>query len=161
MKLVLILSICLLSGCATTNRGKTLQAMAAAGIAGAFYGVSRPEAKTQNAALYGGVAAAGAGVFGLYQWDSETEAERLRKEAVSAMDELARLRAPKRIVESPATFGAKIPDKYRSLIQPGAWRVSEIDQWVEDGENRLIHQDLIMELIPPSLNPNRTKGASQ
>ncbi|MBN8540730.1 MAG: hypothetical protein J0L82_10125 [Deltaproteobacteria bacterium] len=161
MKLVLILGICVLTGCATTNRGKTLQAMAAAGIAGALHGASRPEAKNQNAALYGGIAAAGAGVFGLYHWDSETEAERLRNEAVSAMDELERLRAPKRIVESPATFGAKIPDKYRSLIQPGAWRVSEIDQWVEDGENRLIHQDLIMELIPPSLNPNRTKGASQ
>lgn len=161
MRLLFIVSICLLTGCASTNRGKTLQTMAAVGIAGALYGASRPEAKTQNAALYAGIAAAGAGVFGLYYWDSERETERIRLEAQSAMDEIERLRAPKRLVESPATFGAKIPEKYRSLIQPGAWRVSEIDQWVEDGENRLIHQDLIMELIPPTLNPNRSKGASR
>lgn len=161
MRLLFILSICILSGCASTNRGKTLQAMAVAGLAGALYGASRPEAKNQNAALYAGVAASSAGVFGLYQWDSEQDSERLRREAQNAMEEIERLRAPKRLFESPATFGAKIPEKYRSLIQPGAWRVSEIDQWVEDGENRLIHQDLIMELVPPTLNPNRNKGASQ
>lgn len=161
MRLLLILLVCCLTGCASTNRGKTLQAMAAAGLAGALYGASRPEAKNQNAALFAGVGAAGAGVFGLHQWDSEQESERLRREAQNAVEEIERLRAPKRLAESPATFGAKIPEKYRSLIQPGAWRVSEIDQWVEDGENRLIHQDLIMELVPPTLNPNRNKGASQ
>jgi hypothetical protein len=162
MKLIgLLLALCLFTGCATTNSGKTLQTMAIAGAAGVLYGLSRAEHREQNAALYGGLAAASAGAAGLLIWNTDHESERYRKEAQIVSEELDRIRAPRRILESPATFGAKIPPKYRSLVQPGSWRVSEIDQWIEDGENRLIHQGLIMELVPPSLNPSRSKGGSK
>ncbi|HRK07533.1 MAG TPA: hypothetical protein PLZ57_07165 [Pseudobdellovibrionaceae bacterium] len=156
-----IFSLFCFTGCATTNTGKTLQTMAIAGAAGVLYGLSRPEHREQNAALYGGLAAASAGAAGLLIWNTDSESERFRKEAQTLSEELDRIRAPRRILESPATFGAKIPAKYRSLVQPGSWRVSEIDQWVEDGENRLIHQGLVMELVPPSLNPSRSKGGSR
>lgn len=157
----LCLALCLLAGCATTNSGKTLQTMAIAGAAGVLYGLSRAEHREQNAALFGGIAAAGVGAAGLMIWNTDKESERFRLEAQTLSEELDRIRAPRHILESPATFGAKIPAKYRSLVQPGSWRVSEIDQWVEDGENRLIHQGLVMELVPPSLNPSRSKGGSR
>lgn len=156
-----ILSLCLFTGCATTNRNKTLQAMAIAGVAGIAYGLSRPANREENAALFGGVAAASAGAIGLYVWNSDQDLERFKKDAQALSDELDRVRAPNRILESPATFGAKIPAKYRSLVQPGSWRVSEINQWIEDGENRLIHQDTVMELIPPTLNPSRSSGGTK
>lgn len=157
----LILSIFLFTGCATTNRNKTLQAMAIAGVAGIAYGLSRPANREENAALFGGVAAASSGAIGLYVWNSDQDLERFKKDAQALSDELDRVRTPNRILESPATFGAKIPAKYRSLVQPGSWRVSEINQWIEDGENRLIHQDTVMELIPPTLNPSRSSGGTK
>ena len=161
MKVFVAFAIILLTGCASTNRIKTLQSMAVAGALGAAYGLSRPAYTEQNAALFGGLAAAVTGAVGLLIWDSDSEAMRLRTETQALSEELDRIRAPRRILESPATFGAKIPAKYRSLVQPGSWRVSEIDQWIEDGENRLIHQGLIMELIPPSLNPSHSTGGSK
>lgn len=161
MKVFVAFTIILFTGCASTNRVKTLQSMAVAGALGAAYGLSRPTYPEQNAALFGGLAAAVTGAVGLLIWDSDSEAMRLRSEAQALSEELDRVRAPRRILESPATFGAKIPAKYRSLVQPGSWRVSEIDQWVEDGENRLIHQGLVMELIPPSLNPSHSTGGSK
>lgn len=157
----LILAISVLSGCATTNRNKSLQAMAAAGVAGIAYGFSRSANREENAALYGGVAAASAGAIGLLVWNSDQEVERARRDAQYFSDELDRVKTPNRVLESPATFGAKIPLKYRSLVQPGSWRVSEINQWIEDGENRLIHQDSVMELIPPTLNPSRSSGGTK
>ena len=39
------------------------------------------------------------------------------------------------------------------MINPGEWKIYALDQWIEAGENQLIHQDKIMELIPPSLVP--------
>lgn len=153
MKNLVLLALLFSTACATTNRQKTIQAMAIAGATGIAYGLSRQTQPQQNAALYGSLATAAAGFAGLYVWNSDSEAERLREQANILTEDLDRLRSPKRIFESPATFGAKIPAKYKSLIQPGSWRVSEIDQWVEDGDNRLIHQGLVMELVPPSLNP--------
>lgn len=159
--LTLVIVLGLLAGCATTNRNKTLQAMAIAGAAGIAYGLTRANNRQENAALYGGIGAASAGALGLWVWNSDQELERFKSESQAFSDELDRVRAPSKILESPATFGAKIPAKYRSLVQPGSWRVSEISQWIEDGENRLIHQDTIMELIPPSLNPSRPSGGTK
>ena len=39
------------------------------------------------------------------------------------------------------------------MINPGEWKIYALDQWIEDSENKLIHQDKMMELIPPSLIP--------
>jgi hypothetical protein len=158
MKNLVLLALLFSTACATTNRQKTIQAMAIAGATGIAYGLSRQTQPQQNAALYGGLGAAAAGFAGLYVWNSDSEADRLREQAELMAEDLDRLRSPKRIFESPATFGAKIPAKYKSLIQPGSWRVSEIDQWVEDGDNRLIHQGLVMELVPPSLKPSGNRN---
>lgn len=161
MKLLVLMVSLLSFGCASTHRGRTLQTMAVASAAGIAYGLSRPSQKQENALLFGGISAAAAGTFGMYVWDAEQEVTRLRDENLRLTEELGLIKSPHTLAEVPATFNAKIPAKYRSLVQPGSWRVSEIDQWVEDGENRLIHQGLIMELIPPSLNPSHSTGGSK
>ncbi len=80
MKYVASLLIVLMSsGCASTNRQKTLQAMAVAGVAGIAYGLSKNSRREENAALYGGVGAATAGALGLYVWNSDQELERFKK----------------------------------------------------------------------------------
>ena len=150
---VFILASLALSGCATSTKMKVLSSMAGAAALGGIYGLSRPEAKSQNALLWAGVGSAVAGAVAVSLSDPDKEAERLRQETIRLREELEMLNSPRVEKQTTGLFGAKVPEKYRSLINPGEWRVSRIDQWIEDDENRLIHQDLVMELIPPSLNP--------
>jgi hypothetical protein len=153
MRVVLVTPLAFILGCATTTKGKIFSSMAAGASVGALYGSSRPEAKAQNAMLWSAVGAATSGAIALLINDPDKETESLKAETSRLREELSLLETPKIEKQTNGLFGSKVPEKYRSLINPGEWRVSRIDQWIEDDENRLIHQDLIMELTPPSLIP--------
>lgn len=145
----------LTGACATTTKGKVAEWTVLGGLAGGAYGSSRPEYKDQNAVMYGAVGAAIGALAAVYYHDPDKQTEQLRLENAKLKKDLDAFSEPKVLVETPATFNSRIPEKYKRLINPGEWRVAEIDQWIEDGENRLIHQDKVMELIPPSLKPNQ------
>lgn len=101
--------------------------------------------------LYGGMGGTAAALGTAYLSDFDKDSKRLASENEKLRKDLEAITAPKTVYQSPAMFNSKVPDKYKRLIQPGEWRISEIDQWIEESENRIIHQDKIMELIPPSL----------
>ena len=151
---VLIFGVFVNFGCATTQKGKILEWTSVGSALGASYGATRPDYQGQNSLMFGAVGAAVGALAGLYYHDPDKHAENLMAENQKLQKELDAMQASKVLVESPAMFNTKIPDKYKKLINPGEWRISEIDQWVEESENRLIHQDKIMELVPPTLNPN-------
>ena len=144
----------LTGACATSQKGKIVEWSVVGAAIGSTYGVSRPEYQDKNAIMFGAVGAAVGALAGLYYHDPDKHSENLVNENKKLKVELDSLRNPKVLIETPATFNTKIPEKYKKLINPGEWKISEIDQWIEDSENRLIHQDKIMELVPPSLNPN-------
>lgn len=153
MKKILILLPVLLSGCASSYKRQIFQSMAVGAAAGAVYGQSKPENRNAYALMWAGVGAAiGAGVA-TYLNDPDREIENLRAETSRLKSEMDQMATPKIEAQTSAFFGSKVPEKYRALINPGEWRVSKIDQWIEDDENRLIHQDLVMDLVPPTLNP--------
>lgn len=142
----------LFSGCATSYRGKIYEAMALGGVAGGLYGHSKPESKDANALLWASAGAAVGAALSVYFLDPEEANEALKTENARLREDLNRIENKRVTAETTGIFGAKIPAKYRHLINPGEWKVTQIDLWVEDGENRLIHQDQVMELIPPSLS---------
>lgn len=141
--------------CATTFKGKVYQSMAIAAATGALYGASQSTNRPANALLFAATGAAIGGLFEVYMNDPEEEALRLRREAKLLRSQLDEATQPQTVHQSTAMFNSKVPDKYRNLINPGEWRVSKIDRWVEgeSGESSIIHQDQIMELIPPTLLP--------
>ena len=157
--LIAVLSAFTLCSCSTfeklNSRDKTLSLIGIGAATGGIYGASREDYKTQNALMWGGVLATVAAVVGVLKYDQTKEVELLKQEKKLLIEKSEPQQ--KRVAERPATFSAKIPDKYKKLIQPGEWKVFEIDQWIEDGENRLVHQDQIMELTPPSLSPQSKK----
>lgn len=154
MKLFLI-SVALLSltACAGTPREKTLSLMLSGVATGAAYGASRAEMKRENAFIFGGSLGLLAAGFGLTVFNDDERVANLEKASELLKMELEKKSKGTLIKELPATFSAKIPKQYLPLVRPGSWKVLEIDQWVEDGENRLIHQDKVMELVPPTLSP--------
>lgn len=153
-KIISLSSILLLSGCTTTIKGQALEwSLIGAGI-GAGYGYSRSEYKDKNAMMFAAIGAATGALLSLHKQDPDQKISRLSEENLKLKKEIESFTQPKTVYHSPAMFNSKVPEKYKKLIQPGEWRISEIDQWVEDSENRIIHQDKIMELIPPSLKTN-------
>jgi len=147
------LGLLLLCCCATTPKEKLLRNSSAAFALGAALGSTKEEYKTQHTLMYGSLFALTAGALTLIYDEGFEDSKKIKEENKRLQAELDRLFQPKAEGIGPATMGAKIPEKYQSLISPGEWRVLAIDQWIEDGENRLIHQDKIMELNPPSLKP--------
>ena len=155
---VLLLLISNVGECAFKVRNQVYQNMAISGALGAAYGYSRQNCRNTYATLYGSLGAALAAAASFYLLDPDKQVANLEKENQQLKASLDQFQNPRVLYEAPGTFNSKIPDKYRKLIQPGEWRVSEIDQWTEESENRIIHQDKIMELIPPSLIPNLNQG---
>ncbi|MFN9066691.1 MAG: hypothetical protein ACK5V3_05640, partial [Bdellovibrionales bacterium] len=91
--------------------------------------------------------------YSVYKNDPDLEIEKYKNQTTSLRKQLDELTNPVLEKQLPGTLSGKVPDKYKNLIEPGEWRIYSINQWIEDGENRLIHQDKVMELIPPSLKP--------
>lgn len=154
VKYFLFLMIILhLIGCASTYKGKVFQSSLIGGFIGGTYGASREEAKDKNALMYASIGALTGALLTAYLDDSDQKISDLESRNKKLNIEIEEIQNPRMVYQFPATFNGKIPEKYKKLINPGEWRVSEIDQWVEDDENKLIHQDKIMELTPPSLKP--------
>lgn len=147
-------------GCATSIKGKVFQNALIAGTAGAVYGNSLETYKTTHAAMYGGLAAAVTAIATVYYLDPDQEVEKARKTTTKLRDELDDFEngysgTSKRSHSSfngPAISSFdKLPEEYRRMINPGQWSISEIDQWIDGGEGRIIHQDKMLELKPATL----------
>lgn len=152
-KLLAAVSLLSLTACAGTPREKTLSLMLSGVAAGAAYGATRQEMRKENAFIFGGSLGLLAAGLGLYLFNDDERLSQMEKERDYLKTELEKKSKGTLIKELPATFSAKIPKQYLPLVRPGSWKVMEVDEWVEDGENRLIHQDKVMELTPPTLSP--------
>ena len=116
-------------------------------------GQMKSENKTGYSLLYAGAISSVVAAGSVWYSDLDDDSERLKKENQKLKADLDRVFQPALKFETTGMMNSKIPEKYKSMINPGEWKVYALDQWVEAGENQLIHQDKMMELIPPSLIP--------
>ena len=151
------------TGCATlSNRAKTLLLMGGVGMASASlgYALAPSDARPEMSATYfGAVGAAIAGVVGLFVFDEEKRSGELDRQNAVIKKELEAYRdeggshEPELLYDGSAPFGKEIPTEYQGLVRPGHWSVYRLNQWVTQGEGTIIHQDRLMKLVPPQLNP--------
>lgn len=158
----------LVTGCATSNRTKTLWSMTLAGAAssGAGYATApKDESSTGHALLWGGVGAAVVGALGLFLFDEQRRSTELSREnevlkrtldGLTGKDDTGKL-----VLDTQSPFGKDVPQEYKSLIKPGRWSVYALDHWVLQGEHTLIHQDKMVRLIPPELSPRGGGAVNQ
>lgn len=144
-------------GCATSIKGKILQNTLLAGAAGAAYGNSLESHKTTHSAMYAGIASAVTAIATVYYLDPDKNVDSVRKTAGQLRDELDsfenRSSTRKYSQSSGSTIESfdKLPPEYRSMVDPGQWTLYELDEWIDGGEGRLIHQDKMLELKPATL----------
>lgn len=162
--LLLMTLLLLETGCATmSNRTKTLLLMGGVGAAAAAAGCAVAPADTRpemSAAYFGAVGAAVAGAAGLFIFDEQKRADELerensvmRKELAAFRDEGGTTQEPQLLYETTAPFGKDMPAEYLGLVKPGRWSVYRLNQWVNQGEGTIIHQDRLVKLVPPQLTP--------
>ena len=142
-----------ISSCASSPKEKILRNMVIGAATGFALGQLKSENKTGYGLLYAGAVSSVAGAASVWYSDMDFESERIKSDNQKLKTELDKIYSPSLTHESSGMMNSKIPDKYKSMINPGQWKVYSLDQWVEDGENQLIHQDKMMELIPPTLMP--------
>ncbi|MFZ3231728.1 MAG: hypothetical protein WA160_16085 [Pseudobdellovibrio sp.] len=152
--LLKILILIVLTGCSSLSfKEKILTNTLVASAAGYVIGQSEKEHKKEYSIMYAGIASGIAAIATTYISDPDRENVRLRNEMAKMQSDFDAALKPKLESSSSGLMNSKIPEKYKSMINPGEWKVYSLDQWTEDNENRLIHQDKMMELIPPSLKP--------
>lgn len=140
------------SSCASSPKETILQNMLIGAITGYALGQLKPENKQAHSLIYSGMGASLAAVGTLYLTDFDGSKE-LKNQNQKLKSELDKIFQPSLKFETTGMMNSKIPEKYKSMINPGEWKIYALDQWIEAGENQLIHQDKMMELIPPSLVP--------
>ena len=166
----LLLSCALLSGCATTsNRTKTLLAMAGAGLAGGGVGyITTPEgtANEPHAALYGGLAAATAGLIGLFIFDEEKRASHLKNQNEIIKRELDACRGNSgeslaNVISSSGElhFNKEVPPALRALVAKGRWESRKfkdpLEGWVFKSNTYAVRECEDFTIIPQSLQSPR------
>lgn len=150
-KISLVMMPLAFTSCASSTKNTLVTNVLVGVAAGYAIGSMNKNNSVAFGLLYGGMGGTAAALGTAYFSDLDKDSKRLAAENEKLRKDLEAVTSPKTVYLSPAMFNSKVPDKYKRLIQPGEWRISEIDQWVEESENRIIHQDKIMELIPPSL----------
>ena len=149
----LVLSFMFFSCATNSTREKIIKNMLIGAAAGYAVGQLKSENKTGYSLLYAGAISSVVGVGSVWYSDLDDDSERLKKENLKLKTDLDRIFQPSLKFETTGMMNSKVPEKYKSMINPGEWKIYALDQWIEAGENQLIHQDKMMELIPPSLVP--------
>ena len=149
----------LVSGCASMpNRTKTILTMVGTGLIVGTIAANRAPVDENPGTigfLWGGNAAAVAGLVSLYVFDEQHRSEVFEKQLNASQKEVdvfrgegvGASRAP--IFDSESGLERQLPKEYQGLVQPGKWSIYKIDNWISQGDNTLVHQDKMVRIIPP------------
>lgn len=130
----------ILTGCATNQKSRWMLMGAALPIGAGVGAATAPsdERPEFHALTWGATLVALSALFGNYYFSNEKELKKLRQENLS----LKNKPKFKLITKGKGVFKSPFSKKGEKEVQ---WKVYKIDQWISDGENRKIHQDLMIE----------------
>ena len=143
---LLILIISFTSACATNSKTRWALMGAAVPVGGAFGYSTAPddEKPAAHAFLWSAVFVSIAAIVGNYFYSDDKELEVLRAEKNKPNFEL--------VSEKEGKF--YVPTGRLGEYSKGKYKVKKIDQWIDEGPNAKVHQDMRLELIMP----NEKKG---
>jgi len=148
----LVFGFLLNTNCATTYKGKVFESSLMGAVVGGAYGYSRPEAKDQNAMLYGSMGVALGALIQTLYLNPDKEIKDIKLEALNLKTKLDEFQKPNLIDQGNSLYKSSIPMDLTKLVQPGEWKRYKIDYWVQDqsNQNQWFRQTEMFEVIPPS-----------
>lgn len=145
-----------LTGCSGMSyKEKSLSLIAASVAAGYLLGPANTpqgESASTHGLLWAGLAGTAGGVGSPYIFkDDLTNSE--------SLEELENLRNKIKIENSKKEKGSGInsflekplPKEFSKLVNPGGWKIYQTDEWIKESDERLIHQDKIIEITLPEI----------
>lgn len=139
---LLILIISFTSACATNSKTRWALMGAAVPVGGAIGYSTAPddEKPAAHAFLWSAVFVSIAAIAGNYFYSDDKELEALRAEKNKPNFEL--------VSEKEGKF--YVPTGKLGEYSKGKYKVKKIDQWIDEGPNAKVHQDMRLELIMPN-----------
>jgi len=165
-KSIFIALTIILSSCASnTFKEKTYRNMLIASAIGTIAAQSEKSNKLGYAVAYAGTAAAVAAIASIEYYDPDKELERRtgmsREMANSIENSLTQRNSAadyfnnkSQSAPSLKNYGS-LPSKYKNLVKPGEWKISQIDEWEQIDDMTFVHKTELFELIPPQFNLNK------
>lgn len=151
LNFVLLLSLC---SCASFKE-KTLASMGGSFLLGSAIGVAQAP-KDENSKMHGllwgaGLSAlTGAALIYLYDESSELKNKNFKIESLERDLSAMKLGEKSQIDMGKADFYEKaLPKKLKSIVDPGEWKLYQVDEWKELSHGVLIHQDQMIEYKEP------------
>lgn len=141
----------LVLGCAT-NQGKRWTATGAAVVAGVGIGTAAApagERKELHAVFWGSLLGLGAALIAQEVYSDQKEIDRLNSENEKQRLQLDIIQNANTVLlrEGKGYFKSQSGEELFSSGK-AKWRLYQIDKWVKNGPNQLIHQDKMVEIVP-------------
>lgn len=158
LKSTLIVSICLLqTACATWEKDTLAYMGGSALLCGAATALSAPkdDNKGMHFALGGGLCSAAVGSYRLYMREPNDE---IREKDLKIKELNIKLsnQDPQTDETIESAYGTEeMPEDIQKLIQPGLWKVFNINNWKKKSSNSYVHEDKILEFNPPKVKINK------
>lgn len=152
-KIVLILCLFILSGCANLNTRNTIMRDIAIGaFAGALVAQTKTENREAYTTMYAGIGAASAGIISAFiNIPDENKIQKENENLKAQVEEFEQQLKPKLIQKGNSLFSSPIPKEVAALVDPGEWKRYKLDQWVQDPNqsNTWYRQVEMFEITPP------------
>lgn len=152
-----ILFIICFSGCSTSFKAKTLSYMGGAFLGGAAVGAAqapRGDDRGMHGVMWGSVASAIVGASLLYLYDESSELkdkEYKIRELTSQINDIKGIQQLNVDNGESSFLESKLPKEYSHLVEPGKWKIYQINEWKKVSDSEYIHQDKMMEIEPAKI----------
>ena len=131
-----------MSSCATTQRGKFFEYSLVGALAGAAYGFSRSEFRSENTALFASQGAFIGAAIAAATDDSDKQIKDLEAK-VKFFDESTRVSSLGESVSNKTYY--EIPEEYRTLLESRNYEIYKINRWVQKGPKYLVKESEVIE----------------
>lgn len=159
MKILIFLPIFLI-GCASFKKTALMSAATGAVVGGAIGASVTPknEDAIMHSLLWSGLIASFSIVTSvlLYEESDELKLIKQKNEVLEKQQSLFN-KNDKNLAEFGKSqfFESSLPQKYKNLIEPGEWKLYEVDEWKDLGSGTLVHQDRVLEITEPKIKAKR------
>lgn len=164
-----------LFSCATNSfRSKTYRNMLVASAVGLAMGQQKEQNKVGYSMAYAGTLAAVAAIASIEYYDPDKELEKrtgvskdIARSLESALggksrglsyseedEEVVMRKFREKSGQSLKNFNS-LPLKYKNLITPGEWKISQIDEWEQVDDYTFVHKTELFEVTPPEVKINQ------
>lgn len=148
---LLVFAISTILSCATTNQSKRLELASAGFLSGLAIGAAntpQDEKKELHSMYWGSIFGLTAAVIGNFIYDDNKDLSYLKQENAKLKSDLELFQNGNKVLLEQGQ--GQFKNQPQLIGKKANWKVYQIDKWNKEGDNKLLHQDKMIEITPES-----------